>query len=370
MTLRETDRTLKSFAFLADPIPPRGRGQLAGKTVGIKDIFDVAGMPTANGLSLPPRIATEDSWVAAKMRGLGLSILGKTATTACAYLDPAPTLNPLDPTRTPGGSSSGSAAAVAAKLCDYAVATQTGGSTIRPASFCGIAAIVPTWGKLPLTGCLPLAPVLDHVGLMAKDAKSLGVLWKALTTEAGRDHDGDVVCLSGMFDDLAEPDMRRLFHDWMDREEILESRRIDFTEIRERHYRLMARQAAGVHLTGLYDDHSEVYPPRITELIEDGRDILDSQYAADLAARDRDEMEFVMMIEDAIWVTPAALGAAPDRATTGDSAFNAMWAYLHFPTVTVPFAKTSDGLPLGVQLIAAPGRDADLLRFAAGLEKT
>jgi len=313
-------------------------------------------------------MATEDSWIAEKLRGLGMIIVGKTATTACAYLDPSPTLHPLDPKRTPGGSSSGSAAAVAVGLCEYAIGTQTGGSTIRPASFCGIAAIKPTWGKIPLTGCLPLAPILDHVGLMAKDVGSLVSLWQALTGETGKDHEGDVTSLGGMFDELAEPEMRTAFHAWLEREEIFDNRTIDFREIRERHYRLMARQAHAVHLSGAYDDHSEVYPPRITELIEDGRDIADSQYAADLMARDRDQMEMTATIEDAIWVTPAALGAAPDRSTTGDSVFNSVWSYLHFPTVTIPFAKAADGMPLGLQLIAAPGRDADLLRFAAGLE--
>jgi len=162
---------------------PGDDAPLADVPFGVKDIFDVAGLPTSYGLPPERRTAETDAWCVAALRAAGAIPIGKTHTTAFAFVDPAPTQNPLDATRTPGGSSAGSAAAVAAGHVPFALGSQTIGSTLRPAAFCGVVGFKPTFGMVPTAGASPLAPSLDHVGIIARDvamaARVAGVLLPA-----------------------------------------------------------------------------------------------------------------------------------------------------------------------------------------------
>src|SRR5262245_43941498 len=161
------------------------RGPLHGVPIGVKDIFDVFDWPTAAGSKLwANSIARQDATVVRKLREAGAVLVGKTVTTQYASFDPPPTRNPWNPERTPGGSSSGSAAAVAAGMCLGATASQTGGSITRPASYCGVAGCKPTWGLVSTHGVVPLAPSMDHVGVMAPCVKDLAILLQVI---AGRD---------------------------------------------------------------------------------------------------------------------------------------------------------------------------------------
>src|SRR5262245_32968735 len=155
------------------------RGPLHGIPVGIKDIFDVFDWPTAAGSRLwRQSVARHDATAVRRLRAAGAVLVGKTVTTQYASFDPSPTRNPWDGSRTPGGSSSGSAAAVACGTCLGALASQTGGSTTRPAAYCGVASLKPTWGRVSTFGVVPLAPSLDHVGFMAPSVRDLAPLFQ------------------------------------------------------------------------------------------------------------------------------------------------------------------------------------------------
>src|SRR5947209_1667346 len=160
------------------------RGPLHGIPIGIKDIIDVFDLPTGCGSKLwANSYARKDATCVQRLRQAGAVILGKTVTTAYASFDPPVTRNPWDLTKTPGGSSSGSAAAVACGMCLAALATQTGGSTTRPASYCGVCSLKPSWGRVSVDGVLPLAPSMDHVGAMANCVRDLAIFYTVLATE-------------------------------------------------------------------------------------------------------------------------------------------------------------------------------------------
>jgi Asp-tRNA(Asn)/Glu-tRNA(Gln) amidotransferase A subunit family amidase len=158
-----------TFVDVAAGDTPAAAGPLSGMPFGVKDIIDVRAMPTACGLARTPRVSELDAWCVAVLRAAGAVPVGKTHTTACAHRDPAPTYNPLDAARTPGGSSAGSAAAVAAGHVPFALGTQTIGSVLRPAAYCGVVGFKPSYGRIPTTGVAPFAPSLDHVGFIAAD---------------------------------------------------------------------------------------------------------------------------------------------------------------------------------------------------------
>ncbi len=161
------------------------RGPLHGVPIGLKDIVDVEGMPTRAGSSLPdPAPAAADAPAVARLRQAGAIVLGKTVTTEFACFDPSPTRNPRNLQHTPGGSSSGSAAAVASGMCLAAIGSQTGGSITRPASYCGVAGLKPTFGRVDLTGVFPISEHLDHLGPIARSARDLAIMFSAMTGQA------------------------------------------------------------------------------------------------------------------------------------------------------------------------------------------
>src|SRR5712691_12148176 len=165
------------------------RGTLHGVPVGIKDIFYTAGMRTTAGHSAMAEFVPQyDSAVVERLRQAGAIILGKTATTEFALMAPAPTRNPWNPEHTPGGSSSGSGAAVAARMCPAAIGTQTGGSTLRPSAYCGDAGLKPTYGRISAYGMIPLAPSTDHPGIIARAVSDLALMLQALAGHDPRDH--------------------------------------------------------------------------------------------------------------------------------------------------------------------------------------
>jgi aspartyl-tRNA(Asn)/glutamyl-tRNA(Gln) amidotransferase subunit A len=349
------------------------RGPLHGIPVGVKDIIDVFSLPSGCGAARwASCIARRDAECVRRLRAAGAVILGKTVTTAYAYLDPAVTRNPWDPARTPGGSSSGSAAAVACGMCLAALGTQTVGSLTRPASFCGVYSYKPPKGRVDDSGVLPLAPNLDHVGVMARCVGDLAVLANALGADFPdnvevAESDGPGYELPGESLERAEPAMRsalrRVAGDSQPAEWPAE-----FAEI-PRHLRvILAVEAADLHGEWLKTNPDD-YPPRIRALVEEGLGMPLGDYnmarahqRAACGATDR------FFASHPILVTPATIGPAPDRSTTGDGWFNAPWSYTGRPTVSLPVARTDDGLPLAVQLVAEAG-GARLFRFAARLER-
>lgn len=375
------------------------RGPLHGIPVGIKDIIDVFDMPTGCGSKLwAQSYARRDATVVERLRQAGAVIMGKTVTTAFASFDPPVTRNPWNLGRTPGGSSSGSAAAVACGMCLGALATQTGGSITRPASYCGVYSLKPTYGGVSVDGVLPLAPSLDHVGVMANCVLDLAILFQVIAGPDNRDPGSTrrapqavVPAVSRATGDdrfsLYAGRVRGLF----DREataevsEVVEAvcgaiskRDGNVSDIRGPesldaipmwHRTMMAVEAAAYHLDRL-TRHPEDYPPRIRELIEEGLACPAPQYAA---CRDnqRTAIQQLRPLFEAfpILLTPATPAPPPEGTTTGNPLFNSVWSFLRIPTVSVPAAWTAGGLPISVQLVGYAYREDEVLAAAAALEQ-
>jgi aspartyl-tRNA(Asn)/glutamyl-tRNA(Gln) amidotransferase subunit A len=366
------------------------RGPLHGIPIGVKDIIDVKGLPTACGAKRwVDRIFPGDAEVVQNLRNAGAVILGKTVTTPYAWIDPPATRNPWNLERTPGGSSSGSAAAVACGMCLGAIGTQTGGSITRPASFCGVAGMKPTQvvSVVMSTGVHRFAPSLDHVGPLARTVTDLRLLFNAMKgswLKGGEDqaslapYEGPprLGRLRGFFDRRAEPAVGAMLDDAVrafveQGSNVVEvDDPVDFEAVLRDHRRVMAAEAAGIHSDWL-DRFPHDYPPRIRDLILEGRSFSALEYlqAHHLQYPTRDSiLEAFKSREREFWITPATLGTAPDPSTTGDPAFNSPWSYTGLPTVSFPIGLAPDGLPVAIQLVGCCIRDQELLRAAEWCE--
>lgn len=356
------------------------RGPLHGIPIGIKDIIDVFDMPTGCGSKLwANSYARQDAAVVARLRQAGAILVGKTVTTAFASFDPPPTRNPWNPDRTPGGSSSGSAAAVACGMCLGAVATQTGGSITRPAAYCGVFSIKPTFGRVSAKGVLPLAPRLDHVGVMANSVADLTILFEAIRTApaAWAGFHRRLLCPTDFAPpELIEPVMAEAFarfraateeQGWHWQEYRLPP---SFSDVRRYQYTLMAVGAAAYH-GERFRRRPEDYPPKVSQLIRDGGSCSAADYERALRHHSRFRAEIDAAFPDG-WdalVTPATPGPAPATDTTGDPVFNSPWSYAGLPVVSLPVGWSDDGLPLSVQLVGRRGRDEQLLALAGLLQQ-
>jgi Asp-tRNA(Asn)/Glu-tRNA(Gln) amidotransferase A subunit family amidase len=361
------------------------RGPLHGIPIGIKDIFDVFDWPTAAGSKLwAQSIARQDAVVVERLRQAGAIFLGKTVTTLFASFDPPVTRNPWNLERTPGGSSSGSAAALACGMCLGALGSQTGGSITRPASYCGVAGLKPSYGLVPCDGVVPLAPSMDHPGPMARCVHDLAILFQVIVGwpnlgECASYKDGRLwqrvykPCLGrvrGLFTDRAEESVQSMIESTARK---LGTTVVDinlptsFAEVLPRHRMVMAVEGAAFHETRLRK-HPEDYGPKITGLLEEGLACPAPEYARckEHQAKLSKEMG---ACTDRVLLTPATTGPAPDASTTGDPAFNSPWSYTGLPTVSLPVGLSPDGLPLAIQLIGARYQEAHLLAVAAWCEK-
>jgi aspartyl-tRNA(Asn)/glutamyl-tRNA(Gln) amidotransferase subunit A len=359
-------------------------GPLHGIPIGIKDIIDVAGWPTKCGSPLREHhIADRDAAVVTSLRKAGAILLGKTVTTEWACFDPPPTRNPWNLNHTPGGSSSGSAAAVATEMCLAALGTQTGGSIIRPAAFCGVAGLKPGFGELPMDGIAPLTLHLDHVGPIARRVSDLYIVWQALAADAHgtmesmfsrRWADSDLetwidayglnkslFVLEGPLLDLATPEMRQLFHQALDRLKSSVCLRPlplpdSFRDVLTWHRRINVVEAAAYHRE-TFPGRRDQYGPCIASLLDEAQSVSAIDYAEALIRREDLRNELARLLhshEDALGclVMPATLGPAPGLDTTGVPTFNAPWSYIGWPSLTIPCALSSEGLPVGLQFIA------------------
>lgn len=372
----------------------RDRGPLHGIPLGIKDIVDVAGLPTRAGSPLTdPRPAERDATAVARWRAAGGIIVGKTVTTEFACFDPPPTLNPWNPAHTPGGSSSGSAAGVATAMCFGAIATQTGGSVTRPASFCGVSSFKPTLGRVSRAGVVPVSFHLDHIGAIARSLADCALLTAAMAGPDPRDSAcstrstfawpnlvGEETALS-----FERPPrlgvMRSYFFDTIDAETVsLTNAAIkklaaagcevvevplprEFEQVHAMHRRIMACDAAEFHRR-TFGAPRAGYGPTIAGLIDEGFAVTMAEYQEALAHQVafRHATERALEGVDAL-ITPATPGPAPaSLATTGDSRFNAPWSHAGLPTASLPIALTASGMPLSLQLIGRPWSEAELLR--------
>jgi Asp-tRNA(Asn)/Glu-tRNA(Gln) amidotransferase A subunit family amidase len=354
-------------------------GPLHGIPVGIKDIIDTAGLPTECGTpAFAGRRPTVDAAIVQRLKAAGAIILGKTVTTELAFYGPGRTRNPRDPQRTPGGSSSGSAAAVADFHVPLAIGSQTAGSILRPASYCGVMGFKPTFGAIPLDGVIAQSPPLDTLGSYARSAADLALITAVLSAQP---------C-----DPPTLPDrpLRLAFVKtpaWPQGDEAM----------RSAFERLAAENSAIIHevpLPSAFDDtgglqravqfhdiaanygpivakHADVMSDKLKEVIAEGRSVTDAEYQN---ARDRREplygaIEPIFAAYDGI-LTPSAQGIAPlGLSSTGSPMFNFLWTYLGVPAISVPLLAV-DGLPLGVQLVGRRDGDEHLLAVADAAMKS
>jgi aspartyl-tRNA(Asn)/glutamyl-tRNA(Gln) amidotransferase subunit A len=369
------------------------RGPLHGIPVGVKDIIDVFDLPTGCGSKRwANSYARRDATCVERLRQAGAVILGKTVTTAYASFDPPPTRNPWNLERTPGGSSSGSAAAVACGMCLGALGTQTGGSITRPASYCGVYSLKPTHGRVSVDGVLPLAPSLDHVGVMANCVRDLAILLQPI---ARTDADGvptpyhylaEIEASSDFprFKQLATlpdfpatpgPDMGAAFAALCGKTEAAGwawsalPLPPAFADVPKFHHTVMAVEAAAYHAARLQRDPDD-YPPKVRQLIRHGLDTSAPHFAKVMSHLPalRDEIDRAFVDSWKTFIMPAAAGPAPPADTTGDPAFNSPWSYAGLPTVSLPIAWSPDAMPLAVQLVGERWCEDDLLATAAMLE--
>jgi len=368
-------------------------GPLHGVAIGIEDVFDVRGQPTGDGTLLHAgRMPRRDATAVSRLRGAGAVILGKTGTGELGSGSPGKTRHPRDPERTPGGSSSGSAASVAAGMVPAALGSQTDSSVILSASFCGVYGFKPSFGWIPRGGMLARSRPLDQVGVLARSLADLALVTECI---AGFDEgDADTQpprARPPLADILAqEPplpprlarartpfwgrldaDMRAAF------DELAQAlgghaQELDLPEstgqVSEWHRTLFeADLAASFELE--YDRGAGQLSPGLRGQIERGRDVRAVDYRKALDRIERLNEGFADLFSgfDAI-VTPAALGTAPKgKDSTGDPLLTTLWAYCGMPALSLPLASGDNGLPLGIQLVGARGDDARLLRTARWL---
>jgi Asp-tRNA(Asn)/Glu-tRNA(Gln) amidotransferase A subunit family amidase len=370
-------------------------GPLHGVPIAIKDIFDTSDYPTELGSALwAGRTPRRDAHAVARLRAAGAVIMGKTVTAEYAYLHPGKTRNPHDPERTPGGSSSGSAAAVAAHMVPGAIGSQTNGSVIRPASFCGVVGFKPTHGLISRAGALLLSRALDHVGVFARSVGDVALLSEALAGFDVEDADTRPIARPPFAVVAAsQPPLPPRFAfvrspAWKHVEPVTAAAfeelvaalgeavgEVDlgqsFDHAIELHGIVMAVEMAH-NLHRDFEKGADKLSPVLRQIIERGRAYPAIDYTRAVAAADQlnTALDEIFSEYDAI-LTPAAPGEAPRGLdSTGNPAFCTTWTYLGTPAITLPLMQGEHGMPMGVQLVGRRGNDARLLRTANWLVKT
>ena len=404
--IREVDPQVQAWAFLdpnyalaqaraADQLRLSGApiGPLHGVPVGIKDIFDTVDMPTECGSVLyGGRTPARDATVTALLRAAGAVIMGKTVTTEFAYFSPGKTRNPHHPEHTPGGSSSGSAAAVAASMVPLALGSQTNGSTIRPAAYCGVIGFKPTHGLISRHGALALSRTLDNVGLFANSLDDVALLTEQIVGYDQNDPDtrprarvpyvevaAEEPPVAPMFAFIKTPHWQRA--DEETREgfaEIIEHLGSQVEEVElfpsamdawQWHQSIMSAEMA-YNLEREWRTGGARLSEQLRAQIERGCEVRATDYLSALGRINLVHESLLELFEqryDAI-LTPAAPGAAPKGlATTGDPMFCTLWTLCGMPAVSLPLLQSSIGMPLGVQLVGPRYGDGRLLRTARWL---
>jgi|SRR6056297_445086 len=363
-------------------------GPLHGLPVALKDIIDTAKIPTENGCALDQgRVPIKDAALVERLKAAGAVIMGKTVTTELAFMQAGKTRNPHNPAHTPGGSSSGSAAAVADGMVPLAVGTQTGGSVIRPASYCGVTGFKPSFGAIPRSGVLMQSPTLDTVGVFARTPADAALITQVLMGHDAGDPATQVAPVPDMPGiatskppvkpvfafvkppgwDEADPQLHAAFAELCEAlgEQVFEAPLPNaFDEAAEVRERINLAEMARYYYR--YGKQIDTLGPRTQEALNRGNAFLARDY---LAALDWPDVLYAGLDEifercDAI-LCPAATGPAPEGLEcTGNAIFNGLWTLTGVPAVTVPAFAAENGLPMGVQLVAARGQDARLLRTA------
>ena len=405
LRIEQTDAAIGAWVFLdpdlalaqaraADDRRAKGRamGPLHGVPVGIKDIYDTADMPTCYGSPIyAERAPGVDCTVVSKLKEAGAVIMGKTVTTEFAFLAPSTTQNPHRPGHTPGGSSSGSAAAVAAQQIPLAIGSQTNGSVIRPASFCGVYGFKPTRGLISRSGVLRTSSTLDQVGVFARFIKDIALITDQLTGYDINDSATAAVPkphLSSGYRQEASGEPRFAFVSAPYDDRLAQDTRAGFAQLQKTlkayaepidlpdgygnmidHHRVIHDIEIHQLLSADLVAHPQLMSPQITGALQRAAEHSQEDYAQAIDAIDAVDTFFCELFNefDAI-IAPSAAGEAPATLKqTGDPIFCTLWTLAGLPALTMPLLKGSTHLPIGVQLIAGAEQDARLMRTARWL---
>ncbi len=371
------------------------RGPLHGIPIGVKDIFYTAGMKTTAGSkTLENFIPAYDSTAVQRLKEAGAIILGKTVTTEFAQVDPGPTHNPWNLDHTPGGSSSGSAAAVAVAMCPAALGSQTGGSVLRPAAYCGVVGLKPTYGRISRYGVIACSWTLDHVGILTRAVADAAILLGILAGHDAKDPSSSteripdysrsartsrkplrIGVVRAFFAEKSEEQV------WSHTEKVLaELKRAgahilevempsSFQVVHDAHKIVMQGEAAAFHRK-LFEEHRDQYGPQLRErtevgLLIPGADYLKAQQIKRLFRRDMDK---IMEQYDCLLTPTTSSPAPPGLSSTGKAWFQVPWSFSGLPTITLPSGLSDSGLPLGIQLVGAAYSEGKLLAAAKWCE--
>jgi len=380
-------RLSREAAALKQRFPqPASRPALYGLLVGVKDIFRVDGFPTRAGSQLPAELfdGPEATSVSA-LRSMGALVVGKTVSTEFAYREPGPTRNPHKLDHTPGGSSSGSAAAVAAGFCPLALGTQTIGSVIRPAAYCGVVGYTPSRGRISTEGVISFSTTVDVVGLFTQDVAGMRLVASLLCGNWRPDLSDTPVSKLPVLGVPAGAYLEQASRQALDAFErqlkVLEKagcslRRVrildNIEEIAARHEKMIAMEMAQTH-DRWFNEYEPLYRPQTAAIIRRGQSVAAEEIVESRASCQQLRAHLQqLMAEKALnlWVSPAAPGPAPEGLnSTGSPAMNLPWTHAGLPTVSVPAGQSSNGLPLGVQLVGPFMGDEYLLMSAEMLAK-
>ena len=380
-------RLLAEARSLQERFPdPASRPALYGVLLGVKDVFNVDGFPTRAGAQLPPALfAGAEATCVSALRSAGAIILGKTVSTEFAWAEPGPTRNPYNLAHTPGGSSSGSAAAVAAGFCPLALGTQTIGSVIRPAAFCGIVGFKPSYGRISTDGMVFFSPSLDTVGFFTQGVAGIAPVAPFLCKDWKQAELETLPVLGvpdGPYLEQASTEALAAFEQQLS---VLEKagytvRHVkamsDIAAINQRNRQLMFAEMARVHAPW-FAQYESLYRPRTAAAIHEGQAVDDKTLTTARTDRALVRAKFqVLMSQHGVdlWLSPAATGPAPEGIeTTGNPVMNLPWTHAGFPVITLPAGKAADGLdglnglPLGLQCAADFMADEKLVGWTEGI---
>jgi amidase len=391
---KAAEPVLRAFEYLTVDVARRP-GPLSGIPVAIKDIIATSDMPTTNGSPIyRDHIPDRDAWVVERLRSLGATIFGKTVSTEFAWRHPGPTTNPWNSAHTPGGSSSGSAAAVAAGIVPLALGTQTLGSVIRPAAFNGVVGLKPSFGAIPRAGVHPLSPSLDHIGFFARRVDDVAFALSLISAASDLDPHGRPLPAFHVDADQGVPPLDRprlrvvRFEKWSraepEQQKVFEASVAKLREagavIEEREWdeldsnwhavnTIMSSEAALI-LAGLVERYPDRTSDFLKSAVEAGKGHTAFAYLGAKAIQEKLRSAFIDQMSgfDAILTVPA-FGEAPESLSyTGDPEYCAPWTLIGAPAVSLPAGFGKKGLPLGIQIVGGYRQDLRLLRVAKWIE--
>ncbi len=357
---------------------------LFGIPVGVKDIFYVHGFLTKAGSKLPEKLFSDnEASCVTKLRNAGALILGKTHTTEFAYLEPGPTRNPRNLDHTPGGSSSGSAAAVSAGFCLLALGTQTIGSITRPASYCGINGFKPSYGRISTDGIVPFSQSADHIGFFTQDIEGIGLIASILCQDWNSNYkfseklpvlavpEGNYLCQSSQESlNVFETQLAKLQKAGYVIKYIKTFDNID--KINFQHRLMISAEMAQVH-KNWFKKYKKLYGKATKEFIQQGQKVTKqnlnkAREGQVILMKELEELKNKFKFN--LWITPSTITDAPKGInSTGDPVMNLPWTYAGLPTITIPAGTSQNVLPLGLQIIASFGEDEKLIYDVKGINK-